>query len=178
MPVFAKQILGVGPNGLAWLLAAPAIGAATMAFIQARRRGFVRPGRAMLIAVTGFGLATILFGVSRNFWLSLGALAALGMCDNISVVVRTTLIQMLTPDEMRGRVSSINGLFIVSSNELGGYESAQVATLLDPVWSVISGGLGTIAVVGFVALFWPQLRSCGAPERVEAGSTATAGTKT
>jgi MFS family permease len=164
MPIFATKILAVGPNGYAWLLAAPALGAAGMAMIQARRRPFHRPGRALLSAVAGFGLATIVFGLSTNYWISLGALFVLGICDNISVVIRSTLIQMLTPDEMRGRVSSINGLFIVSSNDLGGFESGWAADLFTPVISVVSGGLGAIAVVAAVALLWPQLRNHGAPE--------------
>jgi MFS family permease len=175
MPVFAKDILKVGVNGLGWLNAAPAIGAAAMAMIQARRRSFAKPGRALLLAVTGFGLATILFGFSTNFWLSMGALAILGMCDNVSVVIRTTLVQMLTPDEMRGRVSSINGLFITSSNDLGGFESALISKVLSPVASVVSGGIGTIAVVAAVALLWPELRHQGTPEKEPARVSTAAG---
>ncbi|HEX4999685.1 MAG TPA: MFS transporter [Terriglobia bacterium] len=159
MPIYAKDILAVGPGGLGWLLAAPSIGACSMAMIQARRPPFARAGRALLMAVAGFGLATILFGISENFWFSLLMLLFLGAFDNISVVIRTTLVQMLTPDEMRGRVSSINGLFIGTSNELGAYESALVANSFGPVASVVSGGIGTGIVVAATAWLWPQLRN-------------------
>jgi MFS family permease len=158
MPIFAKDILRVGPRGLGWLLAAPSAGAVAMAFIQAHRGPLKLPGRTLLLAVAGFGLVTILFGLSRVFSLSLLMLVALGACDNISVVLRGTLVQVLTPDHMRGRVSSLNGLFVGTSNELGAFESGLVAQFLGPVFSVVSGGLGTIAVVLAVAWHFPQLR--------------------
>jgi MFS family permease len=162
MPVFARDILQVGPQGLGWLMAAPAVGAFSMALLQAHMRPARNAGHRLLAAVIGFGLATIVFGLSRNFALSLCALFLLGVCDNISVVIRGVLVQMLTPDKMRGRVSAIDGLFIGTSNELGAFESGMVAGLLGPVISVVSGGIGTIVVVGVVAWVWPQLRRYGA----------------
>jgi MFS family permease len=115
----------------------------------------------MLLAVAGFGLATIGFGYSRWFWLSFLMLFACGALDNISVVVRHTLVQLLTPDEKRGRVSAVNSLFIGTSNELGGFESGLVAHLFGPVFSVVSGGIGTILVVLAVAAIWPEIRKYG-----------------
>ena len=159
MPIYAKDILNVGPTGLGWLMAAPAVGACTMAVIQAHTGQFRRAGLAVLLAVAAFGAFTILFGVSHFFWLSLVALVLLGACDNISVVLRVTLVQVMTPDEMRGRVSSLNSLFIGTSNELGAAESGFVAGLFGPVFSVVSGGIGTILVALIVAYFSPQLRS-------------------
>ena len=159
MPIYAKDILNVGPTGLGWLMAAPAVGACTMAVVQAHTGQFKRAGLAVLLAVMGFGAATILFGISHLFWLSLAALILLGACDNISVVLRVTLVQVMTPDEMRGRVSSLNSLFIGSSNELGAVESGVVAGLFGPVFSVVSGGIGTIVVALIVAYLSPQLRT-------------------
>ena len=115
----------------------------------------------MLLAVAGFGLATIGFGLSRWFWLSLLMLFTCGVMDNISVIVRHTLVQLLTPDEKRGRVSAVNSLFIGTSNELGGFESGVVAHWFGPAVSVVSGGIGTILVVLAVAGIWPQLRKYG-----------------
>jgi MFS family permease len=109
----------------------------------------------------GFGVATIVFGLSRFFWLSFLMLFACGALDNISVVVRHTLVQLLTPDEKRGRVSAVNALFIGTSNELGGFESGFVAALVNPVFSVVSGGIGTILVVIIVAWVWPEIRKYG-----------------
>ena len=115
----------------------------------------------MLLAVAGFGAATIIFGLSRSYWLSFGALALTGAFDNISVVVRHTLVQLLTPDAMRGRVSAVNNIFIGSSNELGAFESGVTAALFGPVLSVVGGGIATILVVLAVAKKWPQVRRFG-----------------
>jgi len=161
MPIFAKDILHVGAKGLGWLLAAPSVGAFTSALIQAHMGPLRKAGRTILLAVTCFGLATVVFGLSRSFLLSLAMLFVIGVSDNISVVVRSTLVQTSTPDEMRGRVSALNGLFIGTSNELGAFESGFVANLLGPVASVVIGGLGTIVVVGATAWFSPQLRKYG-----------------
>ena len=161
MPIYATDILHVGSAGFGWLLAAPSAGAFTSAVIQAHRGPLRRAGRTILLAVTLFGIATILFGVSRSFLLSLAMLFALGVCDNISVVVRSTLVQVSTPDDMRGRVSALNGLFIGTSNELGAFESGAVADLVGAVGSVVIGGAGTIAVAGIVAWFSPALRKYG-----------------
>lgn len=160
-PAVAKEILHVGPTGFGWLRAAPAIGAFTMAMALAHRRPMRRAGRALLLAVAGFGLATIVFGLSRNYALSFAMLVVTGMCDNISVVVRHTVIQLLTPDSMRGRVSAVNQIFIGSSNELGGLESGLTAKWFGLVGSIVIGGIGTLVVVGSAALTWPELRRLG-----------------
>jgi MFS family permease len=161
LPVYAKDVLGVGPSGFGALRAAPSLGAITMAMLTTHLPPFKRAGKALLWAVAGFGVATIVFGLSRNFWLSLAMLFLTGAFDNISVVVRQTLATILTPDEMRGRVSAVNGMFISASNELGQFESGGVAALFGPVFSVVGGGVGTLIVVAAVALSSPQLRRFG-----------------
>ncbi|MGB7161231.1 MAG: MFS transporter [Tepidisphaeraceae bacterium] len=161
LPVFAKDILKVGPSGLGWLRAADAIGAFVMAMIIAHLPPMKHAGRNMLLAVAGFGAATIVFGLSRNFWLSMGALFLIGAFDAISVVVRHTLVQVLTPDPMRGRVSAVNNISIGASNELGGLESGLTAALMGPIAAVIFGGVGTIVTVVAVALLSSQLRRFG-----------------
>jgi MFS family permease len=161
MPIYAKDILQVGPRGLGWLMAAPSIGAVTMALIQAHRGPAAKAGRTLLFAVAGYGIATIVFGISGSFWLSMSMLCLLGACDNLSVVIRNTLVQLLTPDEMRGRVSALNALFIGTSNELGAFESGVVAGFFGPVLSVVAGGIGTVVVVLAVAGLFPQLRNYG-----------------
>ena len=161
MPIYAKDILKVGPRGLGWLMTAPSIGAFSMALLQAHRGPLQKAGRTLLLAVAGFGTVTIIFGMSRNFWLSMTMLSLLGSCDNISVVVRSTLVQVLTPDDMRGRVSALNSLFIGTSNELGAFESGLVANFFGPVFSVVSGGVGTLLVVMGMAWLSPQLRTYG-----------------
>jgi MFS family permease len=158
LPIFARDILRVGPSGLGWLRAAPSLGALLMAMVLAHRPPLRRAGPALLCAVTGFGVATIVFGLSRNFGLSLAMLALSGALDNISVVVRGTLVQVFTPDAMRGRVSAVNAIFISSSNQLGGFESGITAAWFGPVVSVVGGGIGTILVVLAVMLMWPEVR--------------------
>ena len=161
LPVYAKDILVVGPAGLGLLEAALPSGSLLCALILAHRSPLQKAGRALLKAVTAFGVATIIFGYSRWFWLSFLMLFVCGAVDNISIIVRHTLVQVLTPDEKRGRVSAVNSLFIGTSNELGGFESGLVAYLAGPVFSVVAGGLGTILVVLGVALFWPEVRNVG-----------------
>jgi len=161
LPVYAKDILKAGPTGLGFLQAGLPTGSLLCALILAHRPPLQKAGRAMLLAVAGFGLATIAFGFSRWFWFSFLMLFVCGAVDNISVVVRHTLVQLLTPDEKRGRVSAVNSLFIGTSNELGGFESGLVAYLLGPVFSVVSGGIGTILVVLAVATIWPEIRNYG-----------------
>jgi MFS family permease len=161
LPVYAKDILHVGPSGLGLLQAALPGGSLVCALILAHRPPLEKAGRALLWSVAGFGLATIVFGFSKVFWLSFGMLFVCGATDNISVVVRHTLVQLLTPDEKRGRVSAVNSLFIGTSNELGGFESGSVAQLFGPVASVVSGGVGTILVVAAIAWFWPEIRKYG-----------------
>jgi MFS family permease len=161
LPIFAKDILGVGAVGFGWLRAAPALGALAMGLTIAHLPPMKRAGRDMLWAVAGFGVATIVFGLSRNFWLSLVMLFLTGATDNISVLVRHTLVQVLTPDAMRGRVSAVNNIFVGASNELGGFESGLTARLFGPVVSVVGGGIGTIVVVLLTEVIWPQVRRFG-----------------
>lgn len=161
LPVFAKDILHVDATGLGILRAAPSVGALLMALTIARRPPFQRAGRTLLLAVAGFGIATIIFGLSTSFWLSLAMLFLLGALDNISVVVRHTLIMIQTPDEMRGRVAAVNSVFIGASNELGGFESGVAAALLGPVGAVVFGGIGTMVVVAAIAYLVPPLRRYG-----------------
>jgi MFS family permease len=161
LPVFASEILHVGPQGLGVLRAAPAAGAVAMGIFLAHRKPFEHAGRTMLIAVGVFAIGIIGFGLSRNFWLSLALLALSGMADNVSVVIRSTLIQVLTPREMLGRVASVNSIFIGSSNELGAFESGVAARLLGPVPAVVLGGAAALAVVGLTAKLVPRLRNLG-----------------
>jgi MFS family permease len=158
LPVYATDILQVGPEGLGLMRAAPSIGALVMAVWIAHVPPFRRAGRTLLLAVAGFGVATIIFGVSTSFLLSLLMLAVLGGLDNISVVIRSTLMLTRTPDAMRGRTSAVNSIFVHASNELGGFESGVAAKLFGPVLAVVAGGIGTILVVLAVANFWPEMR--------------------
>jgi len=161
LPRFADDILHCGPRGFGWLRAAPAFGALTMALTVAHLPPMKKAGRAMLWAVAGFGVATIIFGLSHNFWLSFTMLLLTGAFDNISVVVRHTLVQVLTPDQMRGRVSAVNNVFIGASNELGGFESGLTGKWFGAVTSVMAGGIGTIVVVILIALSFPQILRFG-----------------
>ena len=158
LPVFADRILHVGPQGLGILRAAPAAGAVLMSLFLAHRPPFRRAGHALLVAVAGFALAMIGFGLSRSFPLSLVLLVASGAADMVSVVIRSTLLQVLTPTHLLGRVSSVNSIFIGSSNEIGEAESGIAAHLLGTVPSVVFGGVVSLLVVGIVALTVPRLR--------------------
>ena len=158
LPIYADQILRVGPIGFGWLRAAPSIGAFAMAMAIAHRPPMDHPGRALLWSVIGFGLAIVVFGFSRWFWLSLAALFFTGAFDNISVVVRQSLVQLLTPDALRGRVTAVNQIFIGSSNEIGALRAGLMAALIGPVAAVVWGGVGTIAVAAAVARAVPPLR--------------------
>lgn len=160
LPVFAER-LNLGPMGFAGLRAAPAVGAISMALIQAHLPPFRRAGRAMLLAVAGFAGATIVFGFSQSFHLSLLMLFFTGVFDNISVVVRSSIVQMLTPDSMRGRVSAVNFIFVGASNELGGLESGLTARYFGPVRSVVGGGIAALGVVLVIAWKFPQVRRLG-----------------
>ncbi len=161
LPVFASEILKVGPQGLGILRAAPAAGAVLMGVYLAHRGPIERAGRAMLIAVATFAAAIIGFGLSKSFFLSLALLTVSGMADNVSVVIRSTLLQLLTPPEMLGRVSAVNSVFIGSSNELGAFESGVAARLLGAVQAVVLGGVASLAVVGITARVVPRLRQLG-----------------
>lgn len=158
LPVFADQILQVGPAGFGWLRAAPSIGAFSMAMWIAHRPPLKHPGSALLWSVAGFGVATIVFGLSQWFWVSLVALFFTGALDNISVVVRQSLLQFLTPDSLRGRVTAVNQIFVGSSNEIGAVRAGLMAAFVGPVAAVVWGGIGTIAVTVAIALAVPALR--------------------
>ncbi|HRL13047.1 MAG TPA: MFS transporter [Aggregatilineales bacterium] len=161
LPVYAKDVLMVGPEGLGWMRAAPSLGAVAMSLYLASRPPFERSGKTLLIAVAGFGVATIIFGISTSFLLSLVMLVALGALDNISVVIRSTLMLTRVPDDMRGRISAVNSVFIGASNELGQFESGVAAALLGPVGAVVFGGVGTLAVVAATARWLPDIRKLG-----------------
>jgi MFS family permease len=153
LPMFARDILHAGPWGLGLLRAAPAIGALAMSIVLARRPLTSDVGRKMMVAVAVFGVATIVFSLSTNIALSVIALLVIGASDTVSVVVRSSLVQLLTPDEMRGRVNAVNSLFIGTSNQLGEFESGMLAGVVGPVVAGIVGGVGTIVVV----LLWTRL---------------------
>jgi len=132
-----------------------------MALVMTRLKPWKRPGQVLLWTVVGFGVSTVGFGVSRNFGLSLFFLFLTGAFDSVSVVIRVTIEQMITPDALRGRVSSINYVFVGFSNEFGAFWNGMTASLFGPIAAVIGGGLGSVAVVAAVALFWPALRRIG-----------------
>jgi MFS family permease len=162
LPVFAEDILKVGATGFGWLRAAPAIGAFAMALLLVYLPPMQQAGRTLLWSVAAFGAATIVFGLTKSFWVALIMLSLTGAFDNVSMVIRGTLIQILTPDAMRGRVSAVNSIFIGASNELGGLESGLVAHWFGPIFSVVSGGIGTLVVVALTAVLSPELRRFGA----------------
>jgi len=157
LPIFAKDILHVGPGGLGWLAAAPALGAVLMGVTQGMRRPWPHAGRAFLWGVAVYGVATIVFGLSRSFWLSLATLVVLGAADNASAVIRQTVLQLRTPDALRGRVSAVNRVFISSSNELGAFESGLLAAFTSPVFAVVFGGIATLVIVGGGAKLFPEI---------------------
>jgi len=182
LPVYAKDILHAGPEGLGWLRTAPGLGALVTSYILTHRRPIQHAGRSLLWAVAGFGLATVVFGLARSFPLAWGMLFLAGALDMVSVVIRHTLIQLWTPDEMRGRVSAVNGMFIGISNELGEFESGTVSHLFErpqdvafgPTVSVISGGIGTILVVLLTTWLFPDIRR---HRRLDEGPRATSPTR-
>ncbi|MFT3769935.1 MAG: MFS transporter [Minicystis sp.] len=167
MPVFATDILQVGPHGLGVMRSAPAVGAGVMAILLAFRPLRGRAGAKMLAGVGVFGLATIVFGLSHSYVLSVIALAITGAADMVSVVVRSTLIQQATPAEMRGRVSAVNLMFVGASNELGEFESGTVAEALGAIPAVVLGGAGTLLVVALWAIRFPQIRAVDRLEDVK-----------
>jgi MFS family permease len=161
LPIYAEEILHVGPVGLGWLRAAPAIGAVVMALTLAHLPPLARPGVWLLWSVAGFGAAIVGFGVSTVFWFSWAMLFFTGVFDNVSVVVRQSLVQLLTPDRLRGRVTAVNQIFVISSNEVGAFRAGTMAAMLGPVTAVVAGGLGTVLVVLGVARLFPQVRTLG-----------------
>lgn len=158
LPVFARDILHVGPQGFGLLRSAPAVGAAVVALVLASRPIYRHAGTSMFAGVAVFGLATVTFGLSTSFPLSLAALATLGGADMVSVYVRQTLIQIVTPDAMRGRVASVSFLFIGASNELGEFESGVTARFFGPVIAALFGGVASLFVTGLWARLFPELR--------------------
>ena len=159
MPIFANEVLHTGPRGLGMLRAAPAMGALTMSLVMARFPISRQAGRRLFVCVAIFGVATVIFGMSHNIWLSLVALAVGGAADTISVIIRGSLLQLATPPQMRGRVSAVNSLFIGASNELGEFESGLTAQWWGAVRATIFGGVGSLAVAGLWAVLFPDLRN-------------------
>jgi MFS family permease len=168
LPVYAREILHTGPWGLGLLRTAPGVGAALMAVLLAHRPLRGRSGPTLLWAVAGFGLFTIIFGVSRSLTVSLIALLLLGASDMISVIIRATLTQLATPDEMRGRVTAVDMIFIGTSNEFGQFESGVTAQWFGTVPAVVLGGIGTLVVIGVWAWLFPELRHAGALTDIKA----------
>ncbi len=159
LPIFAAEILKVGPHGLGWLRAAPSAGAILMGFYLVRRPVGKRAGHLFLGAVFGFGLCMIVFGLSKNFWLSMLALALSGAFDVVSMVVRRAILQLSSPENMRGRIASVNSIFIGSSNEIGEFESGIAASMMGTVPSVVFGGCMTLLTVGIVFVKSKALRT-------------------
>jgi MFS family permease len=162
LPIYAADVLHVGPQGFGWMRAMPSLGAICMGLVLAVRPPFERGGIALLA-----GVATLVFGVSTYYPLSLAALFVLGAADNISVVIRATVLQLLTPDSMRGRVSAVSIIFIGTSNEIGEFESGVAAEFMGLVPSVMFGGTMTLVTVGVVAAIWPELVRLGSLERLQ-----------
>jgi len=158
LPIYASDILHVGPVGLGWLRCAPGVGAALIGLLLAHRPVHRNAGPVMLGCVAAFGASTLVFAISKDFWLSFAALAVAGGFDMVSVVIRQTLVQLTTPDAMRGRVSAVNWLFIGASGQLGEFESGVVAALIGTVPAAVVGGLGTLAIVALWAVLFPGLR--------------------
>lgn len=161
LPIYADKILHVGPIGLSWLRAAPSLGAVLMAMWLTHSRPMQRPGATMLWAVGGFGVVITIFGFSHWYWLSFTMLLLSGCLDNISVVVRQSLVQLLTPDRLRGRVTAVNQIFIISSNEVGAFRAGTMAGAFGPVVAVVAGGVGTVLVVLGLGALFPQLARLG-----------------
>lgn len=159
LPIFAKEILFIGPKGLGLLRAAPAVGAAIMGIYLARYSDRFRTGKSFLSAVFGFGLCILIFGLSKNYFLSFLALVFSGAFDSVSMVIRSVAVQLISPDNMRGKISAVNSIFIGSSNEIGEFESGIAAKLLGPVPAVYFGGMICLVTVALVTYFSPMLRS-------------------
>jgi MFS family permease len=172
LPIFAKDILHVGPIGMGWLRAAPAIGALLMSLALSRWPIERRAGTKLFAAIAVYGVATLAFGLSTSFVLSMVALAVTGAADMVSIVVRQTLVQLETPDAMRGRVSAVNSVFIGASNQLGEFESGATAAWLGAVGSVVLGGVGSIAVA---ALWWRAFPALARRDRLVAPQASAAG---
>ena len=157
-PIYAQDILQVGSEGFGILRAAPAVGSVLMMFVSAYIPLTKNAGKKLLIAIFAFGLSIIAFGVSSVFWISVVALFLYGVTDGVSMIIRQTILQLKTPDEVRGRVASVNSIFVGSSNELGAFESGLAAKLIGTVQAVVFGGIMTILTVGFTAIKFPDFR--------------------
>jgi MFS family permease len=167
LPVYAKDILGVGATGFGWMRAMQPLGAIFMSLLLATRPPIAQGGKTLLRAVSVFGVATIVFGLSTSYPLSLVALFVLGAADNISVVIRSTVVQLLTPDSMRGRVAAVNTIFIGTSNEIGEFESGMAADWFGTVRAVAGGGIMTLLTVFGVAAIWPQMAKLGSLDNLQ-----------
>lgn len=167
LPVFASEILLVGPQGLGFLRAAPAFGAIIMAMILAYRPPLKKAGVSLLVMVGFFGLTVIGFAISTNFYLSILLLVLGGMADNVSVIIRSTILQIMTPDSMRGRVAAVNSIFVGSSNEIGSFESGLAAKIMGLIPSVIFGGTMTVLITGVVTKLSPDLRKLDLSEKMK-----------
>jgi len=172
LPIFAGSILNVGPEGLGILRAAPAVGAVMISVYLAHRPPFERAGRTLLLAVAAFAVCIIAFGVSRSFILSVVVLALSGVADQVSVLIRSTLLQTLTPEHLLGRVSSVNSIFIGSSNEIGAFESGVTAKLLGTVRAVVLGGVASLGVVAIISARVPRLRTLRRIDELEVRAVA------
>jgi MFS family permease len=159
LPIFAQDILKVGPEGFGVLRAAPAVGALLTMFVSAHLPFYKNAGKKLLMAIFAFGVFTIIFGISTWFWLSVLALFLTGVADGISVVIRQTILQLKTPDSMRGRVAAVNSIFVGSSNELGAFESGLTAKLMGTVTAVVFGGSMTLLIVVFTGIKLPSFRN-------------------
>jgi len=173
LPVYAREILHTGPWGLGLLRTAPGAGAAVMAVALAHWPLRGRSGKTLLWAVAGFGVFTIIFGVSRSLTISLIALFLLGASDMISVIIRATLSQQATPDEMRGRVTAVDMIFIGTSNEFGQFESGVTAQWFGTVPAVVLGGIGTLVVIALWAWWFPELRNAGELHAITSGAESS-----
>jgi MFS family permease len=169
LPIFAQDVWQIGEVGYGWLSAAQSVGAAVTAVIFSQLTEVRRQGRVLLGAVIAYGLATILFGLAPGFDLAFVALALVGASDTVSMVIRNTIRQLQTPDEMRGRMTSINQLFFMGGPQLGELEAGAVAQVFGPVISVITGGIGCIIGVVFISRRWPQLLNYQGDEQIIAG---------
>ena len=158
LPIFAKEILGVGPLGYGWLVSAQSVGAVCAATVISIRGQILGQGKVLLRAVTIFGLATIVFGLSRSYWLTFGALTVAGAADSVSTILRNTIRQLQTPDRLRGRMVSVNQMFFMGGPQLGELEAGLVAQLFGAPFSVVSGGVGCLLAVAWVIRRWPSLQ--------------------
>jgi MFS family permease len=172
LPIFATDVLHVGPAGLGVLRTAPSVGALLVMLVATRRPPMRRAGPSLLIAVAGFGLSILVFAVSTNFYLSIAALFMTGVTDGVSVIIRSVIMRVLSPERLRGRIASVNWIFIGASNQLGAFESGVAASILGTVPSVVAGGFVTLLVVGLVALRAPGLRRLDLAHQIAIGGAA------